>query len=212
LKSVTVNIQSEKIAVNNDVNVVVANNVDVNVDDNVDDNDDDNNGVVDDITNGIDIVESNPTTTHNTTTILKTKKYAVVQKVTDNESSYNQADLKIFNLFRIMKAMNFRKKLESQYPILYMVSVDKVMNIESLKNSPVEIFAYVSGLAFMDDKLKVISLSKTPSITAESSSHVALVTSDIPLAFICITIVKAKTTFVRSEEPLGIVSVVEYFC
>jgi hypothetical protein len=115
------------------------------------------------------------------------------------------AAVRILNLFRMIKAMNIRNKLQSKFPTLYMVSVDKVMNIESLKNNSTEIFAYVSGLALIDGKMKVISLSKTPSITADNSSHVALVTSDVPLAFICITIVKAKTTLGRSREPLGIV-------
>ena len=115
--------------------------------------------------------------------------------------------MKIVSLFRIVKAKQLRYELQSKYPSLYMVSVDKVMNVEALKNSPSDIFAYVSGLSLLDDgKLKVISLSKTPVITADSGHHVALVTSDIPLSFICITIVKAKSTFARSEEPLGIVS------
>ena len=115
------------------------------------------------------------------------------------------AAVRILNLFRMVKAMNIRNKLQSKFPTLYMVSVDKVMNIESLKSNSTEIFAYVSGLAVIDGKMKVISLSKTPSITTDNSSHVALVTSDVPLAFICITIVKAKNTLGRSREPLGIV-------
>jgi len=122
----------------------------------------------------------------------------------DNDPA-TAAAVRILNLFRMIKAMNIRNKLQSKFPTLYMVSVDKVMNIESLKNNSTEIFAYVSGLALIDGKMKVISLSKTPSITTDNSSHVALVTSDVPLAFICITIVKAKNTLGRSKEPLGIV-------
>ena len=129
----------------------------------------------------------------------------------DNDPAAAAAAVRILNLFRMVKAMNIRNKLQSKFPTLYMVSVDKVMNIESLKNNSAEIFAYVSGLALINGLMKVISLSKTPSITAENNSHVALVTSDIPLAFICITIVKAKTTFGRSDEPLGIVSISSFF-
>ena len=174
-----------------------------NNDDDVNNNDDDDNNV------GIDILETNPTTSMYPRSKSKTSFKDNTNVTSDNDQA--PAAVRILNLFRMVKAMNIRNQLQSKFPTLYMVSVDKLMNIESLKNNSAEIFAYVSGLALINGLMKVISLSKTPSITAENNSHVALVTSDIPLAFICITIVKAKTTFGRSEEPLGIVSISSFF-
>ena len=144
-------------------------------------------------------------TYHNTVGAVKAS--SIVTCLDQSTSPIDKAAMKIVSLFRIVKAKQRRYELQSKYPSLYMVSVDKVMNVDALKNSPSDIFAYVSGLTLLDDgKLKVISLSKTPVITSDSGHHVALVTSDIPLSFICVTIVKAKSTFARSEEPLGIVS------
>ena len=127
----------------------------------------------------------------------------------------------IINLFRIIKAMNIKSKLQSKCPNLYLISVDKVIDIEDLKANA-SLNAYVSGIVrTQNNQLETVSISKlylintttttnavnghsTSSASSSSCSQYALVASDVQLSFISISVVKAKSA--KTKDPLGIVS------
>ena len=121
--------------------------------------------------------------------------------------------------------MNIKTKLESKCPDLYLISIDKVIDIENLKDN-INLNAYVSGIVRSSNnhqQLETVSISKLYLINSTTttaandrsnsnnntySSQYALVASDVKLSFISISIVKAKSA--KTKDPLGIVSIIIY--
>jgi hypothetical protein len=137
-----------------------------------------------------------------------------VSKVFFSSLHAQVAARRVTGFFAGIRSKNRVARLLSQYPEIYLVSVNTVEGVET----PKDVYAYVSGLVVKPDPLKLdifnqphktttpVCTASTPQITTASAFHVAAAAHSGALSYLSVSLFPCEQKEMKEQESIGIVS------